>query len=312
MLFACKYQDQRVEIIEDTERLGEAVWIDVSEANDEEYALVSPLVPHTLPDEEDADEIEASTRSYLDDQGFHLSILFLHQVEGKPENTSVTLAFSQGRLITVHDRDVPAIRLLRMRVRRQPALISDPLGLFASLLEIAVMDLGDTLQELYRNLEETSHLVLEDPDADLEDALERLAGHENVNGKVRLCLMDARRDLAFVLRSAQASKPAAKRLKYLISEIDALLPHNNYLFEKVNFLLQAAQGFINIEQNQIIKIFSIAAVVFLPPTLVASIYGMNFAHLPELQWRLGYPWALGLMLVSGFAPYWYFKRKGWL
>ena len=312
MLFACKYQDQRVEIIEDMGRLGEAVWIDVSEANDEEYAQVSPLVPHTLPDEEDADEIEASTRSYLDDQGFHLSILFLHQVEGKPENTSVTLAFSQGRLITVHDRDVPAIRLLRMRVRRQPALISDPLGLFASLLEIAVMDLGDTLQELYRNLEETSHLVLEDPDADLEDALERLAGHENVNGKVRLCLMDVRRDLAFVLRSAQASKPAAKRLKYLISEIDALLPHNNYLFEKVNFLLQAAQGFINIEQNQIIKIFSVAAAAFLPPTLIASIYGMNFDFMPELHWEYGYLLSIGVMVISAVLPVLYFKRKGWL
>jgi magnesium transporter len=233
-------------------------------------------------------------------------------MEGKPENTSVTLAFSQGRLITVHDRDVPAIRLLRMRVRRQPALIADPLGLFASLLEIAVMDLGDTLQELYRNLEETSHLVLEDPDADLEDALERLAGHENVNGKVRLCLMDARRDLAFVLRSAQASKPAAKRLKYLISEIDALLPHNNYLFEKVNFLLQAAQGFINIEQNQIIKIFSVAAAAFLPPTLIASIYGMNFDFMPELHWEYGYLLSIGVMVISAVLPVLYFKRKGWL
>ena len=312
MLFACKYQDQRVEVIEDLERLGEAVWIDVSEASDEEFEWIAPLVPHTLPDEEDADEIEASTRSYLDDQGFHLSTLFLHRVEGKPENTSVTLAFSQGRLITVHDRDVPAIRLLRIRVRRQPALLSDPLGLFASLLEIAVMDLGDTLQELYRDLEETSHLVLEDPDADLEDALERLAGHENVNGKVRLCLMDARRDLAFVLRSAQASKPTAKRLKFLMSEIDALLPHNNYLFEKVNFLLQAAQGFINIEQNKIIKIFSVAAAAFLPPTLIASIYGMNFDFMPELHWEYGYVVSIAVMVISAVLPVLYFKRKGWL
>jgi magnesium transporter len=312
VLFACKCQDQRIEVIEDIERLQEAAWIDVSEPTEDEMDLVSPMVPHTLPDEEDADEIEASTRSYVDEQGFHLSILFLHQVEGKPENTSVTLVFSQGRLITVHDRDVPAIRLLRMRVRRQPALISDPLGLFASLLEIAVLDLGDTLQELYRDLEETSHLVLEDPDSDLEDALERLAGHENVNGKVRLCLMDARRDLAFVLRSAQASKPAAKRIKYLMSEIDALLPHNNYLFEKVNFLLQAAQGFINIEQNKIIKIFSVAAAAFLPPTLIASIYGMNFEFMPELHWEYGYLISIGVMVAAGLLPVLYFKRKGWL
>jgi magnesium transporter len=299
-------------VLEAPERLGEASWIDVSEASDEELDLVSRLIPHPLPDEEDADEIESSTRSFVDEQGLHLSTLFLHQVEGKPENTSVTLAFAHNRLITVHDRDVPAIRLLRMRVRRQPALLNEPMGLFASLFEIAVLDLGDTLQELYRDLEETSHLVLEDPGADLEDALARLAGHENVNGKVRLCLMDARRDLAFVLRSAQASKPCAKRLKFLLSEIDALLPHNNYLFEKVNFLLQASQGFINIEQNKIIKIFSVAAAAFLPPTLIASIYGMNFEHMPELAWPYGYPISVAIMLVSAVLPVLFFKRKGWL
>ncbi len=312
VLFACKYQDASLEVIEDWARLSEASWIDVSEASDEELAMIAGLLPHPLPEEDDADEIEASTRSHLDDQGFHLSTLFLHQVEGKPENTSVTLVFSHNRLVTVHDRDVPAIRLLRMRVRRQPGLLADPMGLFAGLFETAVLDLGDTLQELYRALEETSHLVLEDTDADLEDALERLALHENINGKVRLCLMDTRRDLAFVLRGGQVSKPAAKRMKYLISEIDALLPHNNYLFEKVNFLLQAAQGFISIEQNQIIKIFSVAAAAFLPPTLIASIYGMNFADMPELHWAFGYPLSIALMVVSAVLPVLYFKRKGWL
>ncbi|MFZ0789389.1 MAG: magnesium/cobalt transporter CorA [Chromatiaceae bacterium] len=312
MLFACKYQNLVFELIDDPARLAEASWIDVSEPTDEELALVGGLLPHPLPDEDDADEIESSTRSHVDEQGFHLSTLFLHQVEGRPENTSVTLVFANDRLVTVHDRDIPAVRLLRMRVRRRPALLADPMDLFAGLFETAVLDLGDTLQELYRALEETSHLVLEDPDADLEDSLERLAVHENINGKVRLCLMDTRRDLAFVLRSGQVSKLAAKRLKYLMSEIDALLPHNNYLFEKVNFLLQAAQGFINIEQNQIIKIFSVAAAAFLPPTLIASIYGMNFENMPELDWVYGYPLSIALMVISAVLPVIYFKRKGWL
>jgi len=311
-LFAYKLQEQIFEVIEDSSRLPEASWIDVSEGTDEEVELVSRLIPHPLSEEEDADEIEASTRSFVDEQGIHLSTLFLHHVEGRPENTSVTLVFAHNRLITVHDRDLPAIRLLRMRVRRQHQLLGEPMGLFASLFEIAVQNLGDSLQELYRDLEETSHLVLEDPGADLEDALERLAGHENVNGKIRLCLMDTRRDLAVVLRSSQASKACAKRLKFLLSEIDALLPHNNYLFEKVNFLMQAAQGFINIEQNKIIKIFSVAATAFLPPTLIASIYGMNFQFQPELHWEYGYPISIVLMVLSAILPIVYFKRKGWL
>ena len=95
-------------------------------------------------------------------------------------------------------------------------------------------------------------------------------------------------------------------------DVETLMSHTTFLFDKINFLMDSTQGFINIRQNQIIKTFSIAAVVFLPPTLVASAYGMNFSHMPELEWLLGYPWALGLMLLSGFAPYWFFKRKGWL
>jgi magnesium transporter len=95
-------------------------------------------------------------------------------------------------------------------------------------------------------------------------------------------------------------------------DIETLMSHTTFVFEKVNFLMDSAQGFINIQQNQIIKIFSIAAVVFLPPTLVASIYGMNFDHMPELHWELGYPLALLMMVISGIAPYLYFKRKGWL
>jgi magnesium transporter len=312
VIYAYQYQDSVMRVIDDPSDFPDAAWIDVSEPTEEEFALIASLVPHHLSDEEDADEIEASTRSYIDDQGIHISTLFMHWVENKPENTSVTLVFASNRLITLHDRDIPAIRLMRMRARRQPHLLKDPLELFAELFETAVLDLGDTLQELYRDLEKTSHLVLEDPGADLEGALARLAGHENVNGKVRLCLMDTRRDLTFFLRSSQPTRECVDRLRHLVSEIDALLPHNDYIFEKVNFLLQASQGFINIEQNKIIKIFSVAATAFLPPTLIASIYGMNFTHLPELSWTFGYPLSILAMLVSALLPLLYFKRKGWL
>jgi magnesium transporter len=312
VLSAYKSTGLNTETIDDATRLSEAAWIDVAEPTDEERAIAETLVRHAISEEEDADEIEASSRSFVDESGLHISTLFLHRVEGQPENTSVMVVLGPTQLITLHDRDVPAIRLLRIRARRRPELLADPLALFVSLFETAIEDLGDTLQELYRALEETGYMVLEDPDGDLEEALARLANHENVNGKVRLCLMDARRDLAFVLRNAQPSKPATRRLKNLLSDVDALLPHNNYLFEKVNFLLQAAQGFINIEQNQIIKIFSVAAVAFLPPTLIASVYGMNFHHMPELNSMWGYPVSLGLMLISAVLPYVYFKRKGWL
>lgn len=296
----------------DSSELLQAAWIDLVEPTEDEREAIRPLVRHGLALEEDADEIESSVKSFVDAVGVHVSTLFLHDVAGQPENTNVAVIVTADRLITMHDRDIPVIRLLHRRVRRRPTLLTDPMGLLLELFETAIEDLGDELQDLYRDLEETSRLVLEDETADLKDALDRLARHENLNGKLRLCLMDARRDLAFVLRSSQPGKLQAKRLKRLLSDIDALLPHNNHLFERVNFLLQAAQGFINIEQNQIIKIFSVAAVVFLPPTLIASIYGMNFQHMPELYWLIGYPLSLGLMVISAVLPYLFFKRKGWL
>jgi magnesium transporter len=154
--------------------------------------------------------------------------------------------------------------------------------------------------------------VLEDIDSDMEDALDALTRHEDTNGKVRLCLMDTQRALSFLLRRGRLNPEQSERARELVRDIESLLPHNSFVFDKINFLMDAAQGFINIEQNQVIKIFSIAAVVFLPPTLVASVYGMNFQHMPELDWLLGYPAALALMVLAGVAPYWYFKRKGWL
>src|SRR5690606_14834593 len=135
---------------------------------------------------------------------------------------------------------------------------------------------------------------------------------EDSNGKIRMCLVDTQRDISFLLRQVKTDAGQTEVLRQINHDVETLMSHTTFLFDKINFLMDSTQGFISIEQNQIIKIFSIAAAVFLPPTLVASIYGMNFDHIPELDWLLGYPFALTLMLVSGIAPYFYFRRKGWL
>jgi len=317
MLLAHRLTSEGLEIVDDPIALETALWVDVIDPTPEERQMLESVLRRPFDDTPDADEIESSARSYVDEAGAHVSTLFLHRVEGRPENTNVTVVVRPDRLLTVHDRDVPALRLLRLTVRRDPRLLADPFGLLISLFETAVDDLGDTLQELYFGLEATARRVFEESNTDLEESLDALTQHEDLNGKVRLCLMDARRDLTYLLRNAlvedaRQSKAHAKRVRNLIGDIDALLPHNNFLFEKVNFLLQGAQGLINIEQNQIIKIFSVAAVALMPPTLIASIYGMNFHVMPELGWTFGYPIAIGAMIVSAVLPYVYFKRRGWL
>ena len=260
----------------------------------------------------DVDEIEASARFYEDAGGLHIHSLFLQEVEDRPRNTSVAFTVTRERLFTLREREIPAFRLLRMRARRVAGLADDPMSVLLALLQIKIDDLADTLEEVYTGLEKISGLVLEDNDANMEDALDDLAVHEDISGKVRLCLMDTQRALTFLQRRGRLGPEHAQQVRELAHDIESLLPHNSFVFDKINFLMDAAQGFINIEQNQIIKIFSIAAVVFLPPTLIASIYGMNFAHMPELGQPWAYPAALVGMVLSAIAPYAFFRYKGWL
>jgi len=149
-------------------------------------------------------------------------------------------------------------------------------------------------------------------DQDAAAALNAIAHEEDLNGRIRRNMMDTRRAVSFLMRGRLLNSDQFEEARQILRDIESLDGHTSFLFDKVNFLMDAAQGFINIEQNRIIKIFSIVAVVLLPPTLVASIYGMNFRFMPELDWLLGYPMALGLMVLAALAPYWYFKRKGWL
>ncbi|EGR2119991.1 magnesium/cobalt transporter CorA [Vibrio cholerae] len=292
--------------------VAQADWIDAHEPTDEERDLISSLLRIELPESEDVEEIETSARCFIDTAGIHVHSLFLSPTEGRHNTVTVVCILQNKRLITIREGDVADFRLLRLRARKGQIRCEDVDSLLVTLLEQKVENHADTLEDIHRQLEKVSHDVLENDDADLEECISRLARLEDSNGKVRLCLMDTQRDISFLLRHLKSRNDHRETLSEISRDIEALMSHTTFLFDKINFLMDSTQGFINIEQNQIIKIFSIAAVVFLPPTVIASIYGMNFDFMPELHWLGGYPWALGLMLASGFAPYFYFKRKGWL
>jgi len=312
MLHAFQIEQGRLAPLDERADIHDADWLDLYAGTDEERANVEQLYKHALPESDDIEEIEATSRAYEDQAGLHLRSLFLHRVDGNPRNSTVAFTLNSKRLLSVHERDIPAFRLLRMRGRRDTGWSSDATGLLLSVFEIKIDDLADLLEEVYAGLDQVSTTVLEDETADMEEAIDELARYEDINGKVRLCLMDTQRALTYLQRRGRLDEETSRRVRDLLQDTESLLPHNSFVFDKINFLMDAALGFINIEQNQIIKIFSIAAVVFLPPTLVASIYGMNFEYMPELGWHLGYPMAIGLMIAAGIAPYLYFKRKGWL
>jgi magnesium transporter len=294
------------------QRLQEADWIDAQDPTDEERQLLRALLRSEVPESDEVEEIEASARCFVDQSGIHVHSLFLIQEEGRYSTVSIACILQNERLITVREGEVADFRLLRMRARRGQVESNSPTQLLVTLFEQKVENHADALEDIHRKLEGVSHLVLENDEADLEDAISQLAELEDSNGKIRLCLMDTQRNISFLLRHLRNQTGPTETLREIMRDVETLMSHTTFLFDKINFLMDSTQGFIHIEQNQIIKIFSIAAVVFLPPTLVASIYGMNFHYMPELDWLLGYPWAIGLMIASGMAPYLYFKSKGWL
>lgn len=291
--------------------MANAIWIDAHEPTDEERDELNKFLRAELPESDDVEEIEFSARYFQDNEGVHVHSLFLSPAEAGRHNT-VTVAFllQDKRLITVREGDLADFRLLRMRARRGQVHVASPQALLITMFEQKVENLADALEDIHRTLEQVSHLVLEDENSELEDAIDKLAKLEDSNGKIRLCLMDTQRSISFLQRYIRDNNELQETAREIKRDVDTLMSHTAFLFDKINFLMDSTQGFINIEQNQIIKTFSVAAVIFLPPTVVASFYGMNFQSMPpELHMNHGWLVGLFLMTLSALIPYWYFKSK---
>ena len=292
------------------------VWVDLNEPTDEERILVKTTYGVTLPGEDEVSDIEASARYYEAENGdLHLRTDFLLEEEDGPSRV-VTVAFilSGKILFSVHNDDLPVFRLVRLRARSRPGSIEDYMDVLLDLYATDAEYSADALEGIYEALEEVSTRVLqkEFTDQDAAAALNAIAHEEDLNGRIRRNMMDTRRAVSFLMRGRLLNADQFEEARQILRDIESLDGHTSFLFDKVNFLMDATVGFININQNKIIKIFSVASVAFLPPTLIASIYGMNFRILPEINWTFGYPFALGLMITCGVAPLWYFRRRGWL
>ena len=296
------------------------VWVDLESPTDEEKGWIARRFDLTIPDDAVDVDLEESARFYEEDNGeLHIRSDFIidgdSTEDGHPAR-SVRVAFilKEGVLFSVHAEDLPVFRLLRMRARRIPALIEDAKDVLLKLYDADAEYSADALEGVYDKLEAVSARVLREDvdDAVAAEALAAIAREEDLNGRIRRNVMDTRRALSFMMRSRMLTAEQFEEARQILRDIDSLDSHTAFLFDKINFLMDAVVGFININQNKIIRIFSVASVALLPPTLIASVYGMNFRAMPELDWAWGYPFALGLMLVSVAAPLIYFRRKGWL
>jgi len=290
------------------------VWVDLEDPTAEEKGWIALRFGLVIPQDIIDDDLEESARFYEEDGAIHIRSDFLIDDDETPRNVRVAFILHNNVLFSIHKEDLPVFRLLRMRARRIPALIEDAKDVLLKLYDADAEYSADTLEGIYDDLEKVSKRVLKDEvnDQAAAEALAAIARQEDLNGRIRRNVMDTRRALSFMMRARMLSAEQFEEARQILRDIDSLDSHTAFLFDKINFLMDATVGFININQNKIIKIFSVASVAFLPPTLIASIYGMNFNAMPELNWRWGYPFAVVLMIASALTPFLYFRRKGWL
>ena len=292
---------------------SEVIWVDLINPTEEERDWLRIAYAQELPTIDDLYEIEASSRFYENEYGLHISSYFLNYADNNPGNISAAFVFNGDRLFTLREEELAAFRLFRMRGRKGLVNINNSKSILLGLFETKVENLADILERIHADLEETSQQVLGNAENDdMESVLTDLARQEDVNGKVRISMMDLQRMLYLLLRAGILNAEQSERLRDIIRDSESLIAHSSFLFDKIKFLLDTTLGFINVNQNKIIKIFSVASVMFLPPTMIASFYGMNFELMPELKWHYGYPFGLSLMIISAVLPFWYFRRRGWL
>lgn len=292
------------------------IWIDIDSPTEAERDWVRAVLHTEIPEEDEVGDIEASARFFQEENGeLHIRSDFLLDDDDKgSRNVRVAFMLKNDVLYSLHHEDLPVFRLVRMRARLKPGSVKDCMDVLLDLYATDAEYSADALEEVYEGLEAVSRHVLKSPltDADAAAVLASIAREEDINGRIRRNVMDTRRAVSFLMRNRLLTAEQAEEARQILRDIESLDGHTSFLFDKINFLMDATVGFININQNKIVKIFSVASVALLPPTLIASVYGMNFNAMPELQWTYGYPFSLALMLVSVALPFWYFRQKGWL
>lgn len=299
----------------------ECVWVDLLEPTLTEERAVERLLAIDVPSREEMREIETSNRLYEENGTLYMTATVVTKIDtDRPESAAVTFILSHNRLITNRYVDPLPFRRFIAYAERHPAAATTAPGILAGLLESIIERTADVLERVGLGLDDLSANVFA-PESkaptqarNLRGVMERIGRDGDLTSKARESLVTLARQLTFIQQSTAVQIPNELRARYrsMSRDVLALADHASFVANKSSFMLQATLGLINIEQNNIIKIFSVAAVALLPPTLVASIYGMNFRYMPELDWPFGYPLALAIILVSAVLPYVYFRRRGWL
>jgi magnesium transporter len=319
------------------ELTSDAVWIDLLSPTDVEELALEAALGIDIPTKEELQQIELSSRLYEQDESlFMTAIVLTHADTSMPQSSAVTFILTSGKLITLRYEDPAPFRTFRVKREASVGRYQTGDQCLAGLVDSIVERAADILEGVGANLDQLSLRVFEPVNLDaiphglvrskrgtarkarqrdFVDVLRLIGAASDLVSRARESLVSFTRLVTFYREASSqrgAPRESLAHVKTILGDLASLSDHASFLSSKISFLLDATLGMINNEQNAIIKILSVAALVFLPPTLVAGVYGMNFEILPELKWTYGYPFALTLMAFSAIAPYLFFRRRGWL
>jgi magnesium transporter len=300
-----------------------ALWLDLLEPSLEEETRVEKALGQDVPTREEMQEIEISSRLYTAGEAAFMTATLLSQADtALPQSSAITFILTRRTLVSLRYADPRPFTQFANRACRQPGLATASEIVLVGLLEAIVDRLADILEKVSNELDalsleiftDNARAAAGDAPRDLRKVMGALGRNGDLSSKVHESVVSISRLVRFFAQAVDSwgNKEVKQRIKTLNRDLTSLAEYSSYESNKVNFLLNATLGVLNIEQNNIIKLFTVASVALMPPTLIASIYGMNFEWLPELKWGFGYPMALLLMVISALVPFFYFKRKGWL
>ena len=301
-----------------------ATWVDLEEPTEDEEALVERCIRMDVPTESEMAEIEPSSRLYEQGGALYMTVSVLYGVEdGDPRTTPISFVLADKRLVTVRYATPKPVRSFSDHARRDPEVVRDAPTVLVRMLDALIDRLADELENVSAEMEEISsrifHKRMEErriPAARLTALLTRIGRTQNLLTKIRYSAVSTMRMLSFLNGASRFNNGSDSDVRHhlasLTTDVAALSEYASFLSDNVTFLLDASLGLISIEQNAAMKLFSWAALVFLPPTLIAGIFGMNFHHMPELDWMYGYPLSLTAIVASAVLPILYLKRRGWI
>lgn len=299
-----------VEYLNNIEDRKSVIWIDMFTPTLQEVKTVENIFSIEFPTKQESEEIELSSRYWEEGNRIEINSYFLINDKKDPVNETVSFILQDDLLISVRYKKLASFDASIKKLLSSPREYRTGYSIFSQIIDIRIDTDADIIEELNRDIAAIRKQAFND-DVENEDLLEQMSTFENLNMKIRENLTDKQRILNSLLKSQKISDDKSD-LPIMLKDIRSLIDHTNFNFERIDYLQNIFIGLLSVEQNKVIKIFTIVNVIFLPPTLIASIYGMNFDIMPELNWEYGYLFSIGVMILAAVTPLIIFKKKGWI